>query len=148
LKGNYPVTFCHNDTLGPNLIYDKDTGKICFVDYEYASLNYRGFDIANHFCEYAGFELDYSRFPSKEVQLQLLTSYLTTALGQPPSQERLGELYDEVTKCVPLSHLLWGLWGFIQSTISTIEFDYFTYGIQRLQEYFKVKSSCYNNVKI
>ena len=32
------------------------------IDFEYAFYNYRAFDIANHFCEYAGFECDYSRW--------------------------------------------------------------------------------------
>jgi hypothetical protein len=36
--------------------------KICIIDYEYGSYSYRGYDIANHFNEHAGFECDYSLY--------------------------------------------------------------------------------------
>ena len=39
---------------------DTSPDKVYFIDYEYASYNYRGYDIGNHFAEYAGFECDYS----------------------------------------------------------------------------------------
>uniref|UniRef100_F1L258 ethanolamine kinase n=1 Tax=Ascaris suum TaxID=6253 RepID=F1L258_ASCSU len=48
------IVFCHNDLLIQNILYDSSTGKVSFIDYEYAGFNYQGFDIANHFCEYAG----------------------------------------------------------------------------------------------
>jgi len=28
--------------------------KVSFIDFEYVGYNYQAFDIANHFCEYAG----------------------------------------------------------------------------------------------
>ena len=34
-------------------------GKLYFIDFEYGSYSYRGYDIANHFNEYAGFDCDY-----------------------------------------------------------------------------------------
>ena len=68
-----PIVFCHNDTLIANFIYDKTTGgcglvgvvysiilhlhlagDVQMVDYEYGGPNYLAFDIANHFCEFAG----------------------------------------------------------------------------------------------
>ncbi|KAF7838689.1 putative ethanolamine kinase [Senna tora] len=48
---------------GPSLILsliDKSPDKLYLIDYEYASYNYRGYDIGNHFAEYAGFECDYN----------------------------------------------------------------------------------------
>lgn len=30
------------------------TGRVCFIDYEYAGYNYQAFDIGNHFNEFAG----------------------------------------------------------------------------------------------
>lgn len=36
------------------------------IDFEYGSYNYRGFDIGNHFNEYAGYDCDYTLY----VQLQ------------------------------------------------------------------------------
>ena len=40
---------------------------------------------------------------------------------------------------VTLSHLLWGLWGLIQSKSSEIDFDYIEYARQRFVEYHKTK---------
>lgn len=36
--------------------------KLHFIDFEYGSYNYRGFDIGNHFSEYAGYDCDYSLY--------------------------------------------------------------------------------------
>ena len=64
-----PVVFCHNDLQEGNILLRetqdiepsaKDSGKILnkkknnlvIIDYEYCSYNYRGFDFANHFCEW------------------------------------------------------------------------------------------------
>jgi len=49
-----PVTFCHNDLLLGNIIYDEKTSKVSFIDFEYAMPNYPPFDVANHFNEFAG----------------------------------------------------------------------------------------------
>ena len=68
--------FCHNDLLHKNIIKDKGNlssltaavslatnlhfslfiafDTVSFIDFEYASYNPRGFDIGNHFDEYAG----------------------------------------------------------------------------------------------
>ena len=47
-----------------------------FIDFEYGSYNYRGFDLANHWCEYAGFEGDYSRYPDHKQQSKFVKGYL------------------------------------------------------------------------
>ena len=36
---------------------------------------------------------------------------------------------------IPVSHLLWGLWGLIQAKSSEIDFDYVAYATQRLGEW-------------
>ena len=46
------VVFCHNDLLLANIIHYQ--GNVTFIDYEYAGCNYQGFDIGNHFAEFAG----------------------------------------------------------------------------------------------
>lgn len=66
-----PIIFGHNDLLSGNILIlqkpgfdpaspDRD-GPLCFIDYEYGGYTHRGFDIGNHFTEYAGFEGDYTR---------------------------------------------------------------------------------------
>nr|GLL27251.1 probable ethanolamine kinase isoform X2 [Ipomoea trifida]GMC92247.1 probable ethanolamine kinase isoform X1 [Ipomoea batatas]GMC93926.1 probable ethanolamine kinase isoform X1 [Ipomoea batatas]GMC95679.1 probable ethanolamine kinase isoform X1 [Ipomoea batatas]GMD83577.1 probable ethanolamine kinase isoform X1 [Ipomoea batatas] len=57
---NAPVVYAHNDLLSGNLMLNEEEGKLYFIDFEYGSYNYRGFDIGNHFNEYAGYECDYS----------------------------------------------------------------------------------------
>lgn len=47
-----------------------------FIDFEYGSYNYRGFDFGNHWNEYAGFEGDYSRYPDIKQQAMFVKAYL------------------------------------------------------------------------
>ena len=47
-----------------------------FIDFEYGSYNYRGFDFGNNWCEYAGLEGDYSRYPNDKQQAWFVTNYL------------------------------------------------------------------------
>ena len=46
------------------------------IDFEYSQHSYSTFDIANHFCEYAGFECDYSRFPDDNHIAYFMLHYL------------------------------------------------------------------------
>lgn len=50
------------------------------IDFEYAGPNYLAYDIANHFCEFAGIEnVDYSKYPNESLQKVWLTNYLKVA---------------------------------------------------------------------
>ncbi len=69
------VVFCHNDAQPMNCIYNSQDNSIGLIDFEYACYNYRGWDIGNHFCEYTSFNLDYTRFPTKEKQLFFIERY-------------------------------------------------------------------------
>jgi hypothetical protein len=51
-------------------------GKLYIIDYEYGSYSYRGYDIANHFNEYAGFECDYSLYVCSSLPIFLMHIYL------------------------------------------------------------------------
>lgn len=53
-KLNNPIVFCHNDLLLGNILHEKNSHSIEFIDFEYAGPNYQAYDIANHFCEFAG----------------------------------------------------------------------------------------------
>ncbi|KAJ1678362.1 hypothetical protein EV182_004202 [Spiromyces aspiralis] len=138
-KLNSPVVFSHNDLLSANIIYNEAKGEISFIDYEYGTYNYRGFDIANHFCEYAGFECDYSRYPSKKQQLLWFRIYLETYNHIPPTDKDLEALFNEVAKFSLASHFYWGLWALVQASISDIDFDYMSYARMRFDKYFETK---------
>lgn len=48
----------------------KDADSIQIVDFEYGGFNFVGFDLANHFCEYAGFDFDLDRwYPNETAQV-------------------------------------------------------------------------------
>ncbi|KAJ2908937.1 hypothetical protein GGI21_002385 [Coemansia aciculifera] len=134
-----PVVFAHNDLLSGNIIMAESRDAVSFIDYEYAMYNYRGFDIANHFNEYAGFECDYSRYPAKPDQLQWFKTYLDH-LGHDSSPAALEDMYREVNLFQLASHFYWGIWALVQASISDIDFDYMDYARLRFDQYFKVKS--------
>ena len=55
LSLNPPVVFSHNDINTGNILVKedlKDSDPVVLIDYEFASYNYRGFDLANHFNEW------------------------------------------------------------------------------------------------
>ena len=88
-----PVVYCHNDLLAPNLLLEERAPRgddaagadvsasasasalaseasepaLHIIDFEYGGYNYRGFDLGNHFNEWAGFDCDYSRCVIKLV---------------------------------------------------------------------------------
>ncbi|KAI3646244.1 hypothetical protein MP228_009172 [Amoeboaphelidium protococcarum] len=198
-----PVVFCHCDSQYGNILRSTETGQIVIIDYEYACYAYRGFDLANHFCEWmANYHcdrphwLDADKFPTREEQIEFVDSYLTardsylqSALQQSTKSEKgssIGSQHDisrrsnsivnqsplfapinlllggpspvlsptlsphlsaeqhlelrhreiemilkEVEFFVPISHLMWSLWAFIQASQSTIDFDYVSYALQR-----------------
>ncbi|XP_060628987.2 ethanolamine kinase 2 isoform X1 [Anolis sagrei] len=145
-----PVVFCHNDLLSKNIIYNKEEGHVRFIDYEYTGYNYQAYDIGNHFNEFAGLnEVDYSLYPSKEVQIQWLRYYLQAykKLGQEDQEERSGivheeeleSLYVQVNQFALASHFLWACWGLIQARFSTIDFNFARYADIRFKQYFKTK---------
>eukprot|EP01116_Phalansterium_solitarium_P021660 TRINITY_DN6821_c0_g1_i1.p1 TRINITY_DN6821_c0_g1~~TRINITY_DN6821_c0_g1_i1.p1 ORF type:complete len:349 (-),score=54.50 TRINITY_DN6821_c0_g1_i1:66-1112(-) len=129
-----PIVYCHNDLLSYNMIYDESHDVLHFIDYEYASYNPRAFDIANHFCEFAGFDLDYSQFPSREQQYEFYRAYLSTFNDAEPTEQQIDDMFHEVNKFVLASHSFWASWALLQGTFSDIEgLDYVQYGVDRFK---------------
>ncbi|CAI5454633.1 unnamed protein product [Caenorhabditis angaria] len=135
LESDEIVAFCHNDILVHNIVYDPKNDSINFIDYEYASTNYALFDIANHFCEYAGVEdiPDYSQCLKKSQKIEFLEAYL----GDKKTPERLDQIMQRIPLFEAASHLFWSIWALVQSQNSVIEFDYLTYGASRYEQYIK-----------
>ncbi|XP_071441100.1 choline/ethanolamine kinase-like isoform X2 [Hetaerina americana] len=96
-KVSSPVVFCHNDMQEGNILLKEEEtpemrptnqlsspsrrhSNMVIIDFEYCSYNYRGFDIANHFCEWTyDYTLDShpnfsscpKAFPTREQQSSL-----------------------------------------------------------------------------
>lgn len=135
---NSPMVFCHNDLLLGNVIYEKATDRITFIDYEYAGPNFQAFDIGNHFTEFAGVDvIDYSHYPSKEFQLKWLRCYLEVyhGPGKCVTDHDVFVLYVQTNKFALASHFLWTIWALIQAEHSTIDFDFVTFAQTRYNEY-------------
>ena len=147
-----PVVFCHNDLLVKNIVFNSENSCVTFIDFEYSDYNYQAFDIANHFCEFAGVDtFDPTLYPDKEFQIRWLRNYLetwlalksrspvATSIEKPYFDKEVESIYNQVNKFSMAPHLYWGLWAVVQSEHSTINFDFLGYGIQRLREYYKRK---------
>lgn len=130
-----PVVFSHNDLLCANIIYNPESKDVAFIDYEYGSFNYRSFDIANHFCEFAGFDCDYSLYPDESVQRQWIREYLCQYNGTAEcTKEQIDQVLKEVAVFAVIAHAFWILWALVQAQVSDIDFDYMEYSIKRFVE--------------
>ncbi|KAI8064845.1 kinase-like domain-containing protein [Gilbertella persicaria] len=153
---NSPIVFAHNDTQYGNVLRLAKTGELVVVDFEYAGYNPRGFDLANHFCEWMydyhsdePASMQFDKFPTYEEQIRFLTSYIQTPskfINPDINDQNITpeSLQKEVSMWLMASHLSWGLWGLIQANQSEIDFDYFLFSLQRLnafrQEFAKWKA--------
>jgi len=136
---------------------DEAEGPLTFIDFEYGAYNPRGFDLANHFNEYAGFECDYGRYPHGDAaKAEFLAAYLAAAAeaglpvaaaaapsdraaGEEPEEEGgrarlMSRLCAEVDVFSLASHAYWGVWSIIQARHSPIDFDYMSYHFLRWAE--------------
>eukprot|EP00775_Hariotina_reticulata_P008598 gene8598-8780_t len=147
---NSPIIFGHNDLLSGNILILQQPGfdprhpdlkgPLCFIDYEYGSYTYRGFDIGNHFTEYAGFEGDYTRYPTKEQQGLFFRHYLADPSSDSTqtaqlTPEQLDQLSAEANVWALASHIFWGVWAIIQARYSPIDFDYMLFHNTRFGEF-------------
>ena len=156
------VAFCHNDLLAANIMKCPTTGRIQLIDFEYGGVNYKSFDIANHFNEFSGGTTeeengvpDYSLFPTEERQEAFVRAYVqaskegssssaaTSSDGNSKDDEdkQVNLLLREVHAFVLANHLYWGLWAVNQAAMEGCDdFDYLTYAASRFGEYQKGKA--------
>ena len=147
----FRVVFAHNDLLSGNILAEVGGGaaptRVRVIDYEYGGYSYAGFDLANHFCEHAGFDFDLARwYPGRPTQRHFFNAYLAAAGVPVPTAAGYGadassgdsivsaffdSLYTHVNRFTLASHMVWGLWAVVQATHSTVDFDYLGYSRQR-----------------
>lgn len=134
-----PIVPCHNDLQHGNILLDRSTSAVVFIDYEYSGMNYAAYDIANHFCEWASdfteanpnpHIMDFEeKYPSILERRCFIEKYLEYS-GFTGSVDRWMEAVEGFKE---ISHLLWAYWGVIQAKNSTIDFDYLGYSLMRLE---------------
>ncbi|CAM9912530.1 unnamed protein product [Scytosiphon promiscuus] len=140
------VVFAHNDLLSGNVLVGprgaKQISTLRLIDFEYSDYNPCGYDIANHFCECAGFDADFRRrYPSEKQRKDFLRAYVEAAKPEAlkkvsSAEDLIGELAKRVDQFALASHLTWALWAIIQANTSEIEgFDFAGYATRRLDGY-------------
>jgi thiamine kinase-like enzyme len=103
---------CHNDLLPGNVLFDLD--RTWLLDFEYAGMNDRYFDLAN---------LSVNCGLDGEAETGLLEAY--DGAATPRNRARL-----ELMKV--MSEFREGMWAVVQQAISTLDTDFVTYADQRL----------------
>ncbi|XP_066275835.1 choline/ethanolamine kinase-like isoform X2 [Branchiostoma lanceolatum] len=157
-----PVVFCHNDMQEGNILVDDQDGatptddRVTVIDYEYSAYNYRGFDFANHFCEWAMdycsvntpvwpyFSVDTTAWPSRKQQLHFIDAYLAESGEVSADREAI---LQEVERFALVSHYWWGLWAIAQAYMSHISFGFLEYAQARFDWYFQMKKNLTCNRK-
>ncbi|CAM0137763.1 unnamed protein product [Umbelopsis sp. WA50703] len=145
-----PIVFAHNDTQYGNIMRLRDgTERLVVVDFEYSGYNPRGFDIANHFCEWTAdyhcnepAKLRADCYPTLAEQKRFVNAYveerdvvqgMTSSKAQ--RQLEVDQILHEVEAYRLASHFFWGLWGLIQANQSEIDYDFFQYATERLTSF-------------
>lgn len=105
---------CHNDLLTANFILGAD-GRVTIVDWEYAGMGDRYFDLGN---------LAVNNGLESDDEERLLEAYW----GEPPDERRRAAL--ALMRIV--SDYREGTWGMVQGVLSEVEFDYAAYADKHL----------------
>jgi choline kinase len=114
-------------TLDPKK--DESHKKLTIIDFEYASANPRGFDLANHFCEWmANYHCDTPHlmngddFPTLEERERFIRAYVEHSFVLAEKEPTKEELEEEVKKVmreaelwVGASNAMWCAWGIVQA---------------------------------
>jgi thiamine kinase-like enzyme len=105
---------CHNDLLTANFV--RDGGRVCIVDWEYAGMNDRYFDLGN---------LSVNNGFGPEEDSALLEAYW----GEPATERRSAAL--ALMRLV--SDLREAMWGAVQLGRSDLDFDYAAYASEHFE---------------
>ena len=168
-----PSVTLHNDALSGNFLVPADwrpsgpddpPPTMRLIDFEYACAGPRGFDVANHFAEHAGFECDWSKLPNARAKARFCAAYVDAGEGTGRAAEGSGTwtardcdgaahssaaaaLAREAEAFAPVAHLWWGLWAVMraasQSDGDGEGFDYAAYAERRLAA-FRASRSTYS----
>lgn len=136
------LVFAHNDAQygnllrvlpppGSPLLYPQNEHRqIVVIDFEYSGANPRGYDIANHFCEWMSdyhqedrpWEIHEERYPTKKEQMNLIESYVEHGMAEFDDIAMAKEsemLFEQVRRWRPAVSAHWCIWGIVQAVIDT-----------------------------
>ncbi|KAK8815373.1 hypothetical protein WA158_003585 [Blastocystis sp. Blastoise] len=138
---HYDYVCGHTDLHRGNILQNKE-GKIQIIDFEYSIYTTAPLDISFVFFDWM---LDYSKpdhhnlledsFPSFEEQRDFLAHYLYCYYGKEPSEEYIQQYMILIQKYLCLCVYMWMLWGYLESAISEIDYDFFNYANDRADFY-------------
>jgi ethanolamine kinase len=115
-----------------------DPSALLFIDFEYAAWAPRGFDWGNHFCEYAGLDCNYGKYPSTVAEkAPFLRAYLAAARGVAEAEISAAELAAAAAEAdvfALAAHAFWAAWAVLQARWSALDFDYLAYAAARWAE--------------
>lgn len=125
---NATVAFTHNDLCMANILLDQKRESISIIDYEYGSVSYTMYDVANFFSELCGGNdngvPNLELFPSLERQMEFLSAYVSERSKIVQSQhsnktaataDDISELISQIKLFQMASNLIWGVWGVLQA---------------------------------
>lgn len=139
------IVFGHNDLLSGNVLVDTaeaSPSRVRLIDTEYAAANFLGFEVANHWMECCGFDIDETLYPSADKRCAFTSAYVRARGIIKPSPlghaEKVAAFAEELAHAAErfrvASHLWWGVWSLVQATQSSNgEFNYEDYGRSRLE---------------
>ena len=104
---------CHNDLLSENFIVD-DAGKLWIIDWEYGGMNDPYFDLGNFVMEHPF---------SREEERLVISTYCDGFNDR---------FFARMMLYKTVSALWWAVWAMIQYTVSTIDFDYTKWCMERV----------------
>jgi thiamine kinase-like enzyme len=110
--GDEPLVPCNNDLLPGNFI-DGGTEPIWIIDYEYGGMNEPSFELGN---------LASESFLSVDATEALVTAYWGRSDPAKTARARAWSL---------LARYGWTLWASIQDGVSPIDFDFWTWGLEK-----------------
>ncbi|PTW46627.1 phosphotransferase [Rhodovulum kholense] len=107
---------CFNDPMPGNFMMGED-GSILLIDYEYASMNDRCYDLGIWFGE---------MFFTPAQELELIEAYFGAVRP---------EIVSRVIVHKALADVKWALWSMVQLKVSRLAFDFHKYGMWKLMRF-------------
>ena len=109
-----PTVPCHNDLLPGNVLFEDDSDRVWLLDFEYAGMNDRFFDLGN---------LSVNCGLDADADAELLRLYFGESTPSRWARLQLMKMMSEFRE---------GMWAVVQQAISTLDTDFVTYANERL----------------